>query len=121
MLRLGRGFGRRAVRDALRTRRASTVRYEGVLGAEDIREAVAGVRQAGSPSRAVPILTWLATHPNAPLDVLRDLAAQGPREVLMSLCLNPSLPVALRRELLAHRDEEVRRHAKHVMGRTRKH
>ena len=121
MLRLGRGFGRRAVRDALKARRASTVRYEGVLGAADIREAVAGVRQAGSPRHAIPILAWLASHPNAPEDVLRDLAAHGPREVLMNLCLNTSLPTALRRELLAHPDEEVRRNARHVLGRTRRH
>lgn len=121
MLRLGRGFGRRAVRDALRARRASTVRYEGVLSAEDIREAVAGVRQAGSPRQAVPILAWLASHPNAPHDVLRDLAAHGPREVLLNLSLNASLPADLRRDLLAHPDEEVRRHTRQVLGRTRKH
>ena len=121
MLRLGRGFGRRAVRDALRARRASTVRYEGVLGAEDIREAVAGVRQAGSPRQAFPILAWLASHPNAPPDVLRDLAVHGPREVLMNLCLNANLPADLRRDLLAHPDQEVRRHTRQVLGRTRKH
>ena len=86
-----------------------------------IREAVAGVRQAGSPSRAFPILAWLASHPNAPHDVLRDLAARGPREVLMNLCLNANLPADLRRELLAHPDDEVRRHARQILGRTRKH
>lgn len=121
MLRLGRGFGRRAVRDALRAKRAATVRYDGVLRAEDIREAVSGVRQAGSPAHALPILAWLASHPNAPEDVLRDLAAHGPREVLMNLCVNRSLPADLRRSLLAHPDEEVRRHARDVLQRSRKH
>jgi hypothetical protein len=121
MLRLGRGYGRKAVRDALRARRASTVRYEGVLRAEDIREAVTGVRQAGSPRQAVPILAWLATHPHAPEDVLRDLAEHGPREVLMSLCLNANLPADLRRGLLSHADEEVRGQARHVLGRARRH
>ena len=121
MLRLGRGFGRRAVRDALRARRAATVRYDGVLSAEDIREAVTGVRQAGSPRHALPILAWLAAHPHAPEDVLRDLAAHGPREVLLSLCLNGGLPADLRRALLGHADDEVRRHARHVLGRAGKH
>jgi hypothetical protein len=121
MLRLGRGFGRRAVRDALKARRASTVRYEGVLRAEDIREAVAGVRQAGSPHQAFPILAWLASHPNAPADVLRDLAAHGPREVLLSLALNANLPADLRRELVAHPDEEVRRHMRQLLARARRH
>jgi len=121
VLKLGRGVGRKAVRDALRARSAATVRYVGVLAAEDIREAVAGIRQAGSPAQALPILSWLASHPNAPHDVLEDLEAHGPREVLMSLCLNARLPASLRRALLAHRDEQVRLHANHVFSRARRH
>jgi hypothetical protein len=121
VLKLGRGFDRKAVRDALRAQTASTVRYVGVLAAEDIREALAGIRQAGSPPQALPILSWLASHPNAPADVLEDLEAHGPREVLLSLCLNVHLPAEMRRSLLSHKDEEVRRHANHVFSRPRRH
>jgi hypothetical protein len=121
MLRLGKGFDRKAVGKALRARGASTVRYVGVLAAEDIREAVAGIRQAGSPEQALPILAWLASHPNTPPDVLEDLEAHGPREVLMSLCLNAHLPAGMRRALLSHRDLEVREHAHHVFSGTKRH
>jgi hypothetical protein len=121
VLKLGKGFDRKAVRAALRAKGASTVRYVGVLAAEDIREAVAGIRQAGSPPQALPVLSWLASHPNAPADVLEDLESHGPREVLMSLCLNTRLPADMRRSLLAHKDEEVRRHANHVFSRPKRH
>jgi len=121
MLKLGKGFDRKAVRAALEAKAGATVRYDGVLDAYDIREAVAGVREAGSPAEALPILSWLASHPNTPEDVLRDLERHGPREVVMSLCLNERLPADLRKELLDHEDEEVRRHANHVFSRPKKH
>ena len=121
MLELGSGWDRRRVRDALLSGRATTIRYQGVLRAEDIREAVAGARDAGSPADALPLLAWLASHPNTPVDVQRDLLAGGPREVCMSLCLNPSLHEDLHRQLLDHEDEELRQHAHHVFARTKRH
>jgi len=39
----------------------------------------------------------------------------------MNLCLNANLPADLRRDLLAHPDQEVRRHARQALGRARKH
>jgi hypothetical protein len=121
MLELGPGFDRHAVRAALQARRGATIRYRGVLSAEDIREALHGVRDAGSPDEALPLLAWLASHPHAPEDVQLDLLAHGSREVLMSLCLNPRLRENLRRALLDHADPEVRRHAHHVLARPRTH
>jgi len=117
MLDLGPGCDRRRVRDALRSGEALTIRYEGVLSADDIREAVAGVREAGSPKDAVPILVWFASHPNTPEDVQGDLLAGGPREVCQILCLNPRLPEELRRRLLEHPDVELRQHAQDVFAR----
>lgn len=121
MLKLGKGFDRKAVRAALEAKAGDTVRYDGVLEADDIREAVAGVREAGSPPEALPILSWLASHANTPEDVLRDLEANGPREVVMSLCLNERLPADLRKALIEHEDEEVRQHASHVFSRPKHH
>ncbi len=121
MLKLGKGFDRKAVRKALAAKGARTVRYDGVLRDEDIREAVAGIRDAGNPLEARPILAWLASHPNAPEDVLRELGRSRSREVLMSLCLNKSLPADMRKALLSHKDLEVRRHANHVFSRSRRH
>jgi len=121
MLELGPGFDRHAVCAALQARRSATIRYRGVLSAEDIREALHGVRDAGSPDEALPLLAWLASHPHAPEDVQRDLLAHGSREVLMSLCLNPNLREDLRRALLDHGDAEVQQHAHHVLSRLRTH
>lgn len=121
MLELGPGFDRRAVCAALMARRGRTIRYRGVLSAEDIRQALLGVRDAGTPAEALPLLAWLASHPHAPEDVQRDLLAHGPREVLMSLCLNPNLTGELRRALAAHRDPEVRHQARHLFARARTH
>jgi hypothetical protein len=121
MLELGQGFDRHSVQAAFESGAGTTIRYNGVLRAEDIREALLGVRAAGSPDEALPLLAWLASHPNAPEDVQRDLFALGPREVLMSLCLNPGLLEDLRRALLDHADAELREHANHVFSRTRRH
>lgn len=121
MLELGPGFDRHAVRAALQARRASTIRYRGVLSADDIREALFGVLDAGSPDEALPLLAWLASHPHAPEDVQRELLAHGTREVLMSLCLNPQLREDLRRALLEHADPEVQQHAQHTFARLRAH
>ena len=115
-LKLHRGIDREAVRRGFE-RKPTTVSYRDVLEAEDIRETVAGIREAGSPEEAQPLLVWLASHPNAPLDVLRDLLAQGSRELLMSLCLNPNLPEDMERLLREHPDAEVREHAEQVFAR----
>jgi hypothetical protein len=121
MLELGPGFDRHAVRAALLARRSATIRYRGVLSAHDIREALYGVRAAGSPEQALPLLAWLAAHPHTPEDVQQDLFTHGPREVLMSLVLHPTLVEDLRRALLEHADQEVRQHAQHVLTRLRRH
>jgi hypothetical protein len=121
VLRIGRGIDRVAVRRALERKRPLTVVYRDVLRAEDIREAVAGVRDAGYPEEARPILAWLAAHANAPADVLEELMGSGSREVLMSLALNVSLPEAMRKSLMEHPDEAVRNHAHHVFTRLKRH
>jgi hypothetical protein len=117
MLRLGRGFNRESIRRSLEREEPLTVTYNDILEEADIREAVLGIRDAGSPSSAQPILAWLCSHPNTPEDILRDLAARGAREILMSLALNPHLPEDLATFLANHEDPEVRDHANHVQSR----
>ena len=121
MLRIGKGVNREAVTAAIGRRMPDTVVYEDVLEAVDIREAVAGVRGAGTPEGSMPILAWLAAHSNAPEDVLRDLYAEGLKEVLLGLAMNRSLPEDLRQALMNHPDEEVRHHANHVFFRVKRH
>jgi NAD(P)-dependent dehydrogenase (short-subunit alcohol dehydrogenase family) len=121
VIRIGRGVGRKAVREAVMREGAATVVYDDVLEAQDIREAVQGLRDAGMPRDAVAILGWLASHPNTPEDVLRDLFRHGSREVLVSLAMNKRLPEDLRGPLLEHADEDVRVHANHTFARTKKH
>jgi hypothetical protein len=122
MLRIGRGVDRRAVRRALlRPGGAETVVYDDVLASRDIRETVAGIRDAGTPSDALPLLAWLASHPNTPEDILRELGRHGTREVLVSLAMNRNLPQDMRRALLDHADEDVREHANHTFSRTKRH
>ena len=112
MLRIGKGIRREAVRRALsRPGAAETVIYEDVLEAGDIRETVAGIRDAGTPRDAVPLLAWFASHPNTPVDVLRELGGEPRREVLISLAMNRKLPDEMRGALMAHDDEDVREHA----------
>lgn len=123
MLRIGRGIRREAVRRALlRPRAAETVIYDDVLEAADIRETVAGIRAAGTPRDAVPLLAWLASHPNTPQDVLLELGSERRREVLISLAMNRALPEEMRGALMAHEDEDVREHALRTFRpRPRKH
>jgi len=122
MLKLGKGVGRAAVKRALAgRRRPTTFTYTGVLHAADIREALAGIRDAGSPRWSLPLLTWFASHPSTPVDVLRELMAQGGREILMSLAMNRNLPPELKKALLSHEDDEVREHSNHVFSRQRRH
>ena len=121
MLKIGKGMSREQVKAAIGRRVPDTVVYEDVLGAVDIREAVAGVRGAGTPEGSMPILAWLAAHVNAPEDVLRDLYGSGPKEVLLGLAMNKSLPEDLRQALMSHADEEVRHHANHVFFRVKRH
>ena len=121
MLKIGKGVTREAVKAAIGRRMPETVVYEDVLQAEDIREAVAGVRAAGTPAGSMPILAWLAAHVNAPEDVLRDLYAGGVKEVLLGLSMNRSLPEDLRQTLMQHPDEEVRHHANHVFFHVKRH
>ena len=122
MLRIGKGIGRRAVRRAFqKLGGAATVVYDDVLGEEDIRETVAGIRDAGMPRDAAALLAWLASHPNTPEDVLRDLGHEARREVLVSLAMNRNLPRDMRKALLNHADEDVREHANHTFSRTKRH
>jgi hypothetical protein len=122
MLKLGKGVGRAAVKRALAGRkRPTTFSYTGVLRPADIREALAGIRDAGSPKWSLPLQTWFASHSSSPVDVLRDLLAHGGREVLMSLAMNPNLPADMKKALLTHEDAEIREHANHVFSKTRKH
>jgi hypothetical protein len=123
MLRIGKGIRREAVRRALaRPGVAKTVIYDDVLDEGDIRETVAGIRDAGTPRDAVPLLAWLASHPNTPEDVLRELWGEPRREVLISLAMNPRLPGEMRGALMAHDDEDVREHALRTFRhRPRKH
>jgi hypothetical protein len=112
MLRIGKGIRREDVRRALaRPGAAETVIYDDVLDEVDIRETVAGIRDAGTPRDAVPLLAWLASHPNTPEDVLRELGGERRREVLISLAMNRKLPDEMRGALMAHDDEDVREHA----------
>ena len=98
MLRIGKGIKREDVRRALlRPGAAETVIYDDVLDAGDIRETVAGIRDAGSPRDAVPLLAWLGSDTR--------------REVLISLAMNRKLPEEMRGALIAHEDEDVREHA----------
>jgi hypothetical protein len=121
MLKIGKGISREAVKQAIGNRMPDTVVYEDVLAAEDIREAVAGVRAAGTPDGSMPILAWLAAHVNAPEDVLRDLYAEGIKEVLLGLAMNRRLPEDLRQVLMQHPDEDVRHHANHLFFRVKRH
>ena len=121
MLRIGKGITRETVRKAYAKGTCQTVTYKDVLHSDEIREAVAGVRDAGSPEASKPLLAWLASHPNAPEDVLRDLARGASREILMSLAMNENLPSDLHRGLLDHEDEDVRTHANHTFARTKRH
>jgi hypothetical protein len=116
MLRIGRGIGRDAIRRALLRRgAAATVVYDDVLRVRDIREAMAGIRAAGTPRQALPLLAWFASHPNTPADILRELGRHDSREILLSLAMNRKLPAELRRKLLRHPDEDVRDHASRAL------
>jgi hypothetical protein len=122
VLRIGRGIDRRAVRKALeRPGVAETIVYDDVLAVGDIRETVAGVLDAGTPDEAMPLLAWLASHPNTPEDVLRTLGEIPRRSVLVSLAMNRNLPADMRKALLEHPDDDVREHANHVFSKERRH
>jgi hypothetical protein len=121
ILKLGKGVSRAAVRKAVAGKRPATFTYSGILQAKEIRNAIHGIHDAGSPRWALPLLAWLASHPNAPEDVLRELYADGGREVLLSLSLNPKLPADLKKALLHHEDKEVREHANHVFSKMKRH
>jgi hypothetical protein len=122
VLRIGRGVDRKAIRQALADPAAvETVVYEDILAERDIRETVAGIRDAGTPPQALPLLAWLASHPNTPEDILRELGRDGTREVLLSLAVNENLPQDMRRALLDHANEDVREHANHTFSQRRRH
>jgi hypothetical protein len=116
VLKIGRGADRKTIRKALAAGGALTVSYKDVLRAEDIREALAGIHDAGDPETALPLLAWLASHPNSPEDVLKDLATRKDREVLVSLAMNPKLPPAIQRSLKRHRDRSVREQVSHILA-----
>ena len=119
MLKLGRGVSRETVRKAVKRGRLAAISYDDVLQGEDIRQTLLGIQDAGSPPVALPLLSWLAGHPNTPEEVLRELERGGGREVLLSLAGNRSLPADLRQSLLSHQDDEIRRYANHVTCRIR--
>jgi hypothetical protein len=121
MLRIGRGVTREAVKQAVGGRMPDTIVYDDVLEGTDIREAIAGVRLAGMPEGSMPLLAWLAAHPNAPEEVLRELLADGNVEVLQSLAMNRSLPEDMRQTLMNHENEDVRHHANHVFFKVKRH
>jgi NAD(P)-dependent dehydrogenase (short-subunit alcohol dehydrogenase family) len=121
VIRIGRGIDRAAVRDAARRGDLSTIIYDDVLEAHDIRETLAGVREAGMPRGATALLGWLASHPSTPEDVLRELFAHGRREVLVSLAMNRDLPADLRQALLEHEDPDVREHASNAQRLGKRH
>jgi hypothetical protein len=119
VLKIGGGASRQSIRKALARGGPLTVSYKDVLQAEDIREALAGVHEAGDPKIALPLLAWLASHPNSPEDVLRDLFARKDREVLVSLAMNQNLPAPLQRSLKRHKDPWVREQVEHILSRRR--
>ena len=121
MIRIGRGIGRAAVREAVERGDAATVVYDDVLDAADIRETLAGIKEAGMPRAATALLGWLASHPNTPEDTLRELFDHGRREVLVCLAMNRRLPEDLRRSLLDHADPDVREHAHHTLSLLKRH
>jgi hypothetical protein len=121
MLRIGRGVTRASVKEAVARRVPDTVEYADVLEGDDIREAVAGLCDAGLPEGSIPLLAWLAAHPNAPEDVLRDLRRLDNSEVLIGLAMNRSLPDDLRKELMSHPDEDVHHYANKVFFKGKRH
>ena len=121
MIRIGRGIDRAAVREAVERGEATTVVYDDVLEEADIRETLAGIKEAGMPRAATALLGWLASHPNTPADALRELFEHGRREVLVCLAMNRRLPEELRRLLLEHPDPDVREHAHHTFSILRRH
>lgn len=116
MLKIGRGVSRGQVARALREGAGLTVTYDDVLSAEDVRVTLGGIRDAGNPIEARPLLAWLASHPSSPEDVLRDLFAGAPREVLVALAMNRAAPEEIRQELLASDDDDVRAYAARTFG-----
>jgi hypothetical protein len=121
MLRIGKGVKREAVREAVGGQMPDTIVYDDVLEAEDIREAIAGIRAAGTPDGSMPLFAWLAAHPNMPEEVMRDLLREGNPEVLLGLAMNRSLPEDMRQALMNHENEDVRHHANHVFFKIKRH
>lgn len=121
LLRIGKGVRRDEVREAVAGRMPDTIVYENILEGEDIREAIAGIRAAGTPEGSMPLLAWLAAHSNMPEDVQRELYQDGNAEVLVGLAMNRSLPADLRQTLMEHADEDVRHHANHVFFKGKRH
>jgi hypothetical protein len=118
---IGKGISREAVKTAVGHHMPDTIVYENVLQAADIREAIAGVRAAGMPEGSMPLLAWLAAHPNAPEESLRDLMKDGNSEVLVGLAMNRNLPEDMRQVLMKHEDEDVRHYANHVFFKVKRH
>jgi hypothetical protein len=119
MLRIGKGATRASIRRALKRGGPFTVSYKNILEPDHIREALAGVHDAGDPDSALPLLAWLASHPNTPGDVLVDLSGSRRPEVLVSLAMNRNLPKPLEKALRRHRNPEVREQVLHILSKRR--
>jgi hypothetical protein len=121
MIRIGRGIDRAQVAEAIRRGDATTVTYDDVLEEKDIRETLAGIRDAGMPREATALMGWLASHPNTPEAALRELFAEGRQSVLVCLAMNRKLPEDLQKALLDHDDPDVREHAHHTFVHLKRH
>jgi hypothetical protein len=119
VLKIGKGADRTSIRRALKRGGALTVSYKNVLDPEDIREILTLIHEAGDPETAMPLLAWLASHPNSPADVLKDIATCRNTEVLESLAMNRDLPKAVERSLRRHASAEVRERVAHILSKRR--
>lgn len=120
VLKIGKGESRASIRKTLKRGAVFTVSYKNILEPDDIRETVAGVHDAGDPESAMPLLAWLASHPNTPGDVLSDLASSANAEVVISLAMNSNLSKALERTLRRHKNPAVREQVSHILLKRRR-
>ena len=119
VLKIGKGSSRASIRKALKAGGALTISYKDILEPEDIRVALAGIQDAGTPEEALPLLAWLASHPSTPKDVLTTLSSSRNPEILVSLAMNRNIPKAVERSLRRHRDPELRERVAEALAKRR--